>query len=219
MNWVWGLGWTGETASAKKSKHVKEFLLKYVKRQDACDVEEESFPSYAAEAIYNMNLISKLVVLAGKCNGKHWKGRLGDGSESSSIAPVISLSTVLIQLVNFAEAIVMTKRSTEKLFKFLDMYETLQDLASTVDESLYTKECVKELKSELHLVSSWLGKAIVLIFCELENSTKHKNAKTLVPNGVVHLVTHYTVNYLKDACEYKDTLEQVFQQHKKADQS
>lgn len=31
--------------------------------------------------------------------------------------------------------------------------------------------------------------------------------------GGVHPLTRYTMNYLKYACEYKDTLELVFQQH------
>ncbi|ERM94977.1 hypothetical protein AMTR_s00009p00222030 [Amborella trichopoda] len=35
---------------------------------------------------------------------------------------------VVIQLLNFAEAVAMSKRSTEKLFKFLDIYETLRDV-------------------------------------------------------------------------------------------
>ncbi|GAB4839728.1 hypothetical protein Ancab_020438 [Ancistrocladus abbreviatus] len=264
----------------KSFKHLDQEADRCSLPDQSGSTEEESFPSHAAEAIYNMNLISKLMVSAGyqseccylffisrlhafeeelnrqgfdnvsiddvqKMQWETLEGEIGSWigvlkhcsshllvgeqkfcSSVFSYHPSLSKSlfshiarAVLIQLVNFAEAVVMTKRSTEKLFKFLDMYKTLRDLASTVDESLYTEECVEELKSELHLVSSWLGEAIVCIFCELENSIKHENAKTPAPNGAVHSVAHYTMNYLKDACEYKDTLEQVFRQHKKADRS
>ncbi|KAL9246601.1 hypothetical protein vseg_020117 [Gypsophila vaccaria] len=118
-------------------------------------------------------------------------------------------------LVNFAEAVSMTKRSTEKLFKFLDMYETLRDWIPTLDSSaaMLSEEILKELKSEISFSKSRLGEAAVAIFCQFENSIKGDNAKTPVPSGAVHPLTRYTMNYLKYACEYKDTLEQVFQQH------
>ncbi|KAG5624568.1 hypothetical protein H5410_009786 [Solanum commersonii] len=40
---------------------------------------------------------------------------------------------MMIQLLNFAEAVSMTKRAAEKLFKFLDIYETLRDFIPLVD--------------------------------------------------------------------------------------
>ncbi|KAL2903798.1 Exocyst complex component EXO70B1 [Bienertia sinuspersici] len=123
---------------------------------------------------------------------------------------------ILSILVNFAEAISMTKRATEKLFKFLDMYETLRDTVPWVESktNMYTsEESKKELKSELSFAKSRLGEAAVSIFCQLENSIKGDNTKTPVASGAVHPLTRYTMNYLKYACEYKDTLEQVFQQH------
>uniref|UniRef100_A0A5B7AG13 Exocyst subunit Exo70 family protein n=1 Tax=Davidia involucrata TaxID=16924 RepID=A0A5B7AG13_DAVIN len=119
---------------------------------------------------------------------------------------------VMIQFLNFAEAVAMTKRSAEKLFKFLDIYETLRDLIPTMD-NLFPDECVDEIKSEASLTRSRLGETMVCIFCELENSIKADTGKTPVPGGAVHPLTRYTMNYLKYACEYKETLEQVFREH------
>ncbi|XP_010250604.1 PREDICTED: exocyst complex component EXO70B1-like [Nelumbo nucifera] len=125
---------------------------------------------------------------------------------------------VLIQLLNFAEAVAMTKRSAEKLFKFLDMYETLRDLIPAMT-GLFSEEPLRELKTETTSARCRLGEAAVTIFCELENSIKTDAGKTPVPGGAVHPLTRYTMNYLKYACEYKDTLEQVFQEHQKIEQS
>ncbi|KMT07392.1 hypothetical protein BVRB_6g150180 [Beta vulgaris subsp. vulgaris] len=126
-------------------------------------------------------------------------------------------------LVSFAEAVSMTKRATEKLFKFLDMYETLRDTIPWLEDkkSMYSsKEMVEEeLKLELSFAKSRLGEAAVSIFCQLENSIKGDNTKTPVASGAVHPLTRYTMNYLKYACEYKDTLEQVFQQHLRTEQT
>ncbi|KAI3954212.1 hypothetical protein MKW98_018036 [Papaver atlanticum] len=123
---------------------------------------------------------------------------------------------IIIQLLNFAEAVAMTKRSAEKLFKFLDMYETLRDLIPAMDEVFFNESSV-ELKAEISSARCRLGEAVVSIFCDLENSIKSDTGKTPVPGGAVHPLTRYTMNYLKYACEYKDTLEQVFNEHKKID--
>ncbi|KAA8532232.1 hypothetical protein F0562_032265 [Nyssa sinensis] len=114
---------------------------------------------------------------------------------------------VVVQFLDFAEAVAMTKRSAEKLFKFLDMYETLQDLIPAIARP----EISNEMKSEISAAGDRIGEAAVNIFCDLENSIKSDAAKTPVPGGAVHPLTRYVMNYLKYACEYKDTLEKIFQ--------
>ncbi|KAI3423113.1 Exocyst subunit Exo70 family protein, partial [Psidium guajava] len=123
--------------------------------------------------------------------------------------------SVSIRLLNFAEAVVLTHRSAEKLFKFLDMYETLQDLIAALDGSKQYSDDPKkeEVRGEMMAVKGRIGEAAVSIFCQLESSIKSDSSKVPVPSGAVHPLTRYTMNYLEYACEYKDTLEQVFQQH------
>ncbi|CAL0332959.1 unnamed protein product [Lupinus luteus] len=125
---------------------------------------------------------------------------------------------VVIQLLNFAEGAAMTKRAGEKLFKFLDMYETLRDVIPKLDE-LFPEECVEELKTEMTLAKSRLGEAAISIFCDLENSIKSETAKTPVPGGAVHPLTRYIMNYLNIAGDYKETLEQVFKDHSKIERA
>ncbi|XP_043713139.1 exocyst complex component EXO70B1-like [Telopea speciosissima] len=125
---------------------------------------------------------------------------------------------VVIQLLNFAEAVAMTKRSAEKLFKFLDMYEALLDLIPELD-TLFPSEFSEYLQNEISSARYGLGEAAVSIFYDLENSIKSDTSRAAVPGGAVHPLTRYTMNYLKYAGEYKDTLEQIFQEHQKIDQS
>lgn len=121
---------------------------------------------------------------------------------------------VAIEILNFAEAVVLTKRAAEKLFKILDMYETLLDLIPAITESYPDREVSNELVSEATAVKTRLGEVALSIFCELENSIKNDNGRTPVASGAVHPLTRYVVNYLKYACElYKDTLEEAFDQH------
>ncbi|XP_022740876.1 exocyst complex component EXO70B1-like [Durio zibethinus] len=126
---------------------------------------------------------------------------------------------VFIQLLNFAEAVAISKRSTEKLFKFLDIYETLRDNLLAID-SVFPEECAKELRAETTTARCRIGETAICIFCDLENSIKSDTGKTPVPGGAVHPLTRYTMNYLKYACdEYKDTLEQVFKEHSKIERA
>ncbi|CAH9088968.1 unnamed protein product [Cuscuta epithymum] len=143
------------------------------------------------------------------------------GSSSSmsaeSIFTCLSRSFV-IQFFVFPEAVAMTKRSAEKLFKFLDLYEAMRDLLPIMYTNFPT-DYVNELKAEATLTSGRLGEAMVGIFTELENSIKSDSGKTPVPGGAVHPLTRYTMNYLKLAGDYKETLEQVFRQHQKIDRA
>lgn len=122
----------------------------------------------------------------------------------------------VIQFLNFAEAVAMSKRSAEKLFKFLDMYETLRDLVQCL-ENLFPGDSSPGLKCEADSTRCRIGEATVSIFSDLENSIKADSGKTPVPGGAVHPLTRYVMNYLKLACEYKDTLQQVFEEHKKVE--
>ncbi|XP_012567593.1 exocyst complex component EXO70C2-like [Cicer arietinum] len=125
---------------------------------------------------------------------------------------------VTFQLLNFAESVAMTKRAAEKLFKLLDMYETLRDTVPNL-ENLFPEEIVDEVKAEMTSAKNRLGEVAVLIFCELENSIKSDNGKTPVSGGAVHPLTRYIMNYLRLACEYKDILEEVFKDHSKIERA
>ncbi|PSS18236.1 Exocyst complex component EXO70B1 like [Actinidia chinensis var. chinensis] len=132
-------------------------------------------------------------------------------SGNSSVADCIfgSLSrSIAVELLNFAEAVAMSKRSSEKLFKFLDVYETLRDVILAMDD-LFPEEIENEVKSEASITRTRLGEAMTCIFCELKNSVKADMGKTIVPGGAVHPLTRYILNYLKSASKFKETLEQI----------
>ncbi|RDX99777.1 Exocyst complex component EXO70B1, partial [Mucuna pruriens] len=116
---------------------------------------------------------------------------------------------VIIHFLNFAHGAILTKWSAEKLFKFLDMYETLR---AGITGVAYLGPYAKEIAYEIAIAKDRIIEAIVAMFCDLNNSIKNDNERIPVPNGAVHPLTRYVMNYLKYACEYKDTLEQVFEQ-------
>ncbi|KAJ4766678.1 exocyst subunit exo70 family protein C1 [Rhynchospora pubera] len=130
----------------------------------------------------------------------------------------------VIYHLTFPQAVVMTTQSTEKLFKVLDMYETLKELEHLIGSLLPNEREAGDnlsssynfdLKSEVRTARSHLGESAVMIFCDLEKSIKADSSRTAMPGGAVHPLTRYVMNYIKLACEYKGTMEHIFKAHYK----
>ncbi|KAI3763454.1 hypothetical protein L2E82_13312 [Cichorium intybus] len=128
--------------------------------------------------------------------------------------------SVITSLLDYARTVAQTaKRSAEKMFRFLDMYEALYSLREVVkdSDSSETKEeqSCNDLNKEISSVNDKIGEAALAMFGDLENSIRNDAAKTPVPGGAVHPLIRYVLNYVKYACDYEDTLEKIFKQQAK----
>ncbi|PIM97417.1 Exocyst component protein [Handroanthus impetiginosus] len=121
---------------------------------------------------------------------------------------VCRLST--IQLLNFADAVAIGSRAPERLFRVLDVYETIRDLMPEF-ELIFSDEYSLYLRNEAITIWKRLGEGIRGIFMELENLIRRDSAKSAVPGGGLHPITRYVMNYLRAACRSRQTLEQVFE--------
>ncbi|GKA65204.1 exocyst complex component EXO70B1-like protein [Tanacetum coccineum] len=109
-----------------------------------------------------------------------------------------------MQLLNFGEAVAISQRSPEKLFRILDMYEVLVDVSRDL-EALYTDESGGLICSEAKGVLSGMGMAGVGTFVEFENAVKGESSRA-IQGGDIHPITRYVMNYLKLLVDYSDTL-------------
>lgn len=137
----------------------------------------------------------------------------GHPSISESIFRCLS-GSISKQILKFGEAVALTRRSPDKLFKYLTVYETVREVISGIGSQL--KEGVApELKSEAWMIRAHLGEAMISILAELENSIKNDHGKNPVPGGAVHPLTTYIMNYLEYTAIYRKTLEQVYLEHQR----
>ncbi|CAJ2652691.1 unnamed protein product [Trifolium pratense] len=113
-----------------------------------------------------------------------------------------------LQLLNFADAIALGSRSPERLFRVLDVFETIRDLIPEFESMLGGL-----LQNEATTIWKRLGEAIRGIFMELENRIRHDSGREASPSGGLHAITRYVMNYLCIACESWQTLEQVFEEN------
>ncbi|XVE56592.1 hypothetical protein DITRI_Ditri04bG0023500 [Diplodiscus trichospermus] len=113
----------------------------------------------------------------------------------------------MMQLLNFGEAVAIGKRSSEKLFRILDMYDVLAD-ALLDFEMMVTDEF---LCSEAKEVLARLGEAAKGTFVEFENDVKNEASKKPMQNGEIHPLTRYVMNYVKLLVDYSETLNSLLE--------
>lgn len=110
-----------------------------------------------------------------------------------------------MQLFNFSEAIAISRRSPEKLFKILDLYEALSELLPDI-EVVFSDEMCSSVKMQASEILTRLGEAGRGIFTEFENAIQRETSKTPIPGGTIHPLTRYVMNYINFISDYKETL-------------
>lgn len=121
----------------------------------------------------------------------------------------------IMQLLNFAEAIAISRRSPERLFRILDMYESLSDLLPAI-KSIFSDESCACIRAEADGILTRLGEAAKGTFVEFENAIQRDTSKTPIPGGAIHPLTRYVMNYIKFLFDYTDILKQLIDERNEA---
>ncbi|KAM0065936.1 putative exocyst complex component Exo70, cullin repeat-like-containing domain superfamily [Helianthus debilis subsp. tardiflorus] len=110
-----------------------------------------------------------------------------------------------IQLFNFAEAISISRRSPEKLFKILDLHDAVLDLLPDI-ESVFDSKSSESFRVQASEILSRLAEAARGMLSEFENAVLREPSKVPVPGGTIHPLTRYVMNYISLISDYKHTL-------------
>ncbi|XP_073118598.1 exocyst complex component EXO70A1-like [Henckelia pumila] len=121
-------------------------------------------------------------------------------------------------LLSFGDAIAKSKRSPEKLFVLLDMYEIMRELHSEIEALFRGKSCSEIRESALGLTKR-LAQTAQETFGDFEEAVEKDATKTAVADGTVHPLTSYVINYVKFLFDYQSTLKQLFQEFESGDDS
>lgn len=113
-----------------------------------------------------------------------------------------------LQLFNFAEAISISRRSPEKLFKILDLHDALMDLIPDIDVVFQCKSA-ESIRVQAAEILSRLGEAARGILSEFENAVLREPSQVPVPGGTIHPLTRYVMNYISLISDYKLTLSEL----------
>ncbi|OAY42986.1 exocyst complex component EXO70A1 [Manihot esculenta] len=127
----------------------------------------------------------------------------------------VTVNSVAV-LLSFGEAIAKSKRSPEKLFVLLDMYEIMRELHSEIEFLFGTKACIEMRESAMSLTKR-LAQTAQETFGDFEEAVEKDATKTAVLDGTVHPLTSYVINYVKFLFDYQTTLKQLFQEFDASD--
>ncbi|XAR50326.1 hypothetical protein NMG60_11004617 [Bertholletia excelsa] len=111
----------------------------------------------------------------------------------------------VMQLLNFGEAVAIGRRSAEKLFRILDMYDVLAVLLPDL-QVLFSDEAGAMVYSEAQGVLAALGEAAIGTFVEFENAVQSEASRKPIQGGEIHPLTRYVMNYAKLLVDYSDSL-------------
>ncbi|CAA7016986.1 unnamed protein product [Microthlaspi erraticum] len=155
--------------------------------------------------------IAVRVLLAGE---KKLCDEIFSGSESSrEVCFNETTKSCVMQMLNFGEAVAIGKRSPEKLFRILDMYDALANVVQCL-ELMVTDEFVC---NEARGVLEALGDAARGTFVEFESNVRDETSKKPTTNGEVHPMIRYVMNYMKLIVDYAATLESLLEKDEEAD--
>ncbi|XP_038877265.1 exocyst complex component EXO70B1-like [Benincasa hispida] len=128
-------------------------------------------------------------------------------SESKEICFNETAKGCVMQLLNFGEAVAIGKRSPEKLFRILDMYDALASVLPDL-EAMVSDEF---LIHEAHGVLSGLGEAATGTFVEFENAIENENSKKAMQNAEIHPLIRYVMNYVRLLVDYSKTINSLLE--------
>ncbi|XP_031477275.1 exocyst complex component EXO70B1-like [Nymphaea colorata] len=148
------------------------------------------------------------VVIGGIISGEHrlcdqifgdLDGKMGD------MCFVEAAKGAVLQLLNFGEAVSIVRRSPEKLFRILDMYDALAQVLPNLG-SLFSGNSGDHVVEEAKTLLVSLGEAAKGTFAEFENAVRRETSRTPIQGGAIHPLVRYVMNYLKLLVDYSDTL-------------
>ncbi|KAK1394593.1 Exocyst subunit Exo70 family protein [Heracleum sosnowskyi] len=119
----------------------------------------------------------------------------------------ISISGGLM-LLSFPEIIAKCKKSPEKIFKLLDLYDAISQNWEDI-VSIFNFESTSTIRLQAHSSLSKLGDAIRITLSEFEAAIQKHTSKSLLPGGGVHPLTRYVMNYFVFMVDYSSILPEI----------
>ncbi|KAI3521343.1 hypothetical protein L1887_10806 [Cichorium endivia] len=129
----------------------------------------------------------------------------GLGTAADEACFMETVKAPAVQLFNFAEAISISRRAPEKLFKILDLHDTLFDLLPDID-AVFDGKSAESIRIQATEILSRLAEAARGMLNEFENAVLREPSKVPVPGGTIHPLTRYVMNYISLISDYKQTL-------------
>ncbi|XP_010470058.1 PREDICTED: exocyst complex component EXO70B1-like [Camelina sativa] len=100
------------------------------------------------------------------------------------------------------------KKSPEKIFLTLDVYETVTELLPKIDE-LFSSDSTSLLKSQVDLSLSNLRDGVVSMIDGFESWISKESSRYLISGGGIHQLTRYVMSFIVFLADYSELLPDI----------
>lgn len=111
-------------------------------------------------------------------------------------------------LFGFPEMVGKCKKTPEKMFRTLDLYEAIFDHWPQI-ESIFSFESTSIVRTQAVASLVRLGEAVRTMLTDFESAIQKDSSKTRVPGGGVHPLTRYVINYITFLADYSGVLADI----------
>ncbi|XP_076883412.1 exocyst complex component EXO70A1-like [Bidens hawaiensis] len=202
-----------EARSACMEGSLKKLGVEKLGKDDVQKMQWEALEAKIGNWIHFVRIAVKLLFAAErKVSDQVFEGMdsFMDQCFAEATASAVSL------LLSFGEAIAKSKRSPEKLFVLLDMYEIMKEVQPEFN-TLYASISAAELRESVSALTKRLAETAQETFVDFEEAVDKDATKTAVQDGTVHPLTSYVINYVKFLFDYQSTLKQLFLEFEEID--
>ncbi|XP_058109843.1 exocyst complex component EXO70H1-like [Magnolia sinica] len=112
-------------------------------------------------------------------------------------------------LFKFPEIVTKCKKSPEKMFRFLDLYDTISELWPDI-ESIFSYESTSTVRSQAINSLIKLSEGVRTMLAEFESAIQKDSSRSRVPGGGLHPLNRYVMNYLCFLGDYSEILTDIF---------
>ncbi|RDX99248.1 Exocyst complex component EXO70H1, partial [Mucuna pruriens] len=111
-------------------------------------------------------------------------------------------------LFGFPENVAKCKKTPEKMFRTLDLYEAISDNWQQI-ASIFSPESTSSVRSQATASLVRLGEAVRTMLTDFESAIQKESSKIPVPGGGIHPLTRYVMNYIAFLADYGDALADI----------
>ncbi|XP_065035314.1 exocyst complex component EXO70H1-like [Musa acuminata AAA Group] len=114
-----------------------------------------------------------------------------------------------LKFLSFPGLVAKSKRSPEKLFRLLDLYDAVAELRPEI-EPIFSFDSTAAVRAQALASLSKLAEAARATLADFESAIMKESSRLPVPGGGVHPMTRYAMNYISLLADYQSALVEIF---------
>ncbi|MCL7023151.1 hypothetical protein MKW94_006626 [Papaver nudicaule] len=113
-----------------------------------------------------------------------------------------------LELFQFPELVAKGKKSPEKMFRILDLYDAISELWPEI-EAIFWYQSMSNIRAQAVSSLLKLGESVRAMLTDFEAAIQKDSSKALVLGGGIHPLTRYVMNYVCFLSDYTGILSDI----------